>query len=73
MTAVYINGPDKAIAVSEWIRNNLKNCDYNLTTDPPATFSNRYKFNFQSNIDATMVALRWGNEYGGLSCSTGAS
>lgn len=63
MTSVYINGPAKAIEVSEWIRTNLKECDYDLTTDPPATFSSRYKFNFKSSIDATIVALKWGNEY----------
>jgi hypothetical protein len=66
MTAVYIEGPEKAIFVATWIKDNLKNCDYELAMDPPSTFSSRYKFSFKSKLDATMVALKWGNEYVGV-------
>jgi hypothetical protein len=63
MTAVYIEGSEKAIFVATWIDDNLKNCDYDLAMDPPSTFSSRYKFSFKSNHDAAMVALKWGNSY----------
>lgn len=66
MTAVYIKGAEKAMNVVDWIKTNLKTCEYELDMDPPATFSNRYKFKFKSSVDATMVALKWGNEYVGV-------
>jgi hypothetical protein len=64
MSAVYVKGAEKALSVATWIKDNIKNCDYQLDMDPPASFSSRYKFSFKSSIDATMVALKWGNEYG---------
>jgi len=64
VTPVYIDGPDRAIEVSEWIRVNLKDCKYNLELDPTNPFSNKYTFKFESSKDATIVALTWGNEYG---------
>ena len=73
MTPVYIIGSDKALSVVTWIKENIKECVYTLDTDPVAAFNNQYKFLFESKHDATMVALRWGNHYGRLSSSTGAS
>jgi hypothetical protein len=64
VTLVYIVGPDRAIEVSEWIKDNLKDCKYDLELDPTNPFSNKYTFKFESSKDATMVALTWGNEYG---------
>jgi hypothetical protein len=66
MSSVYIKGPEKALDVSTWIKSNLKNCEYEIDLYPPSTFSGKYRFSFKSKSDATMVALRWGNEYVGL-------
>ena len=66
MTSVYIKGAEKAVMAAMWIQHNLKDCNYELSMDPPATFSSRYKFSFQSKVHATIVALKWGNEYGGV-------
>lgn len=70
MTPVYIVGPDRAIEVSEWIKDNLKDCKYDLELDPTNPFSNKYTFKFESSKDATIVALTWGNEYGRIPSST---
>lgn len=63
MTSVYIYGPAKAVEAAEWIKNNIKNCDYTLDFNPTNAFQGKYKFDFVSKHDATIVALRWGNEY----------
>ena len=63
MTSVYIKGTNKALNVATWIKEHISDCNYELELDPPAMFTDQYKFNFKSKHDAAMVALRWGNEY----------
>jgi hypothetical protein len=66
MISVYIKGAGNAIDVTEWIKHNLSNCWYELKFNYNSPFSDIYKFEFKSKSDATMVALKWGNEYGRL-------